>query len=161
MRVTVFVESHTMSRGRFGYKSAGHRSGLETNTAAWLKDKGIQFTYEEDKLLYLIPVSEHTYTPDFKLIKIDGSPMYIETKGYWDAEDRKKHFLLKDQYPDLDLRFVFQNPKGKIRKGSKTTYADVCEGKLRTQKQFIVPYAKSMKGELIPLAWLNEVMKIG
>ena len=51
----------------------------------------------------------------------------IETKGRWTTEDRKKHLLIKDQHPELDIRFVFQNPKGKIRKGSKTTYADYCD----------------------------------
>ena len=31
--------------------------------------------------------------------------------------------LIKQQYPDLDIRFVFLNAQNKIYRGSKTTYA--------------------------------------
>ena len=31
--------------------------------------------------------------------------------------------LIKKQYPELDIRFVFMNANNKIYKGSKTTYA--------------------------------------
>jgi len=48
----------------------------------------------------------------------------VETKGRFTLEDRKKHILVRRQHPDLDIRIVFQNPYTKIRKGSKTTYAD-------------------------------------
>jgi len=34
--------------------------------------------------------------------------------------------LIKEQNPKLDIRIVFQNENQKIRKGSKTTYADFC-----------------------------------
>lgn len=51
----------------------------------------------------------------------------IEAKGVLYSEDRQKHLLIKKQYPDLDIRFVFQNPKNKLYKGSKTTYADWAE----------------------------------
>ena len=32
--------------------------------------------------------------------------------------------LVKEQNPELDIRFVFMNARNKIYKGSKTTYAD-------------------------------------
>ena len=35
----------------------------------------------------------------------------------------KKHLLIKQQKPDLDIRFVFQNPNAKLTKKSKTTYS--------------------------------------
>jgi hypothetical protein len=50
----------------------------------------------------------------------------IESKGRWTAEDRKKHLLVKQQHPELDIRIIFQSAKNKISKGSKTTYADFC-----------------------------------
>ena len=59
-------------------------------------------------------------------------------------EDRKKHLLIKKQHPDLDIRIVFQSAKGKIRKGSKTTYADFCD------KHGIVWAEKE-----IPKSWLK------
>ena len=52
---------------------------------------------------------------------------------------------LKKQHPELDIRFVFMNPKGKIRKGSKTTYADFCD------KNDIIWADKT-----IPTSWYNE-----
>jgi hypothetical protein len=43
------------------------------------------------------------------------------------AADRKKHLLVKEQNPNMDIRFVFSNSKNKITKKSKTTYGDWCE----------------------------------
>jgi hypothetical protein len=68
------------------------------------------------------PATQHIYTPDFRL----PNGIFIETKGRFVLEDRKKHLLIKQQSPELDIRFVFQNAKNKLRKGSKTTYADWC-----------------------------------
>lgn len=56
---------------------------------------------------------------------IDGS-IIIETKGRFVTADRQKHLLIKEQHPNLDIRFLFQNSKARISKSSKTTYADWC-----------------------------------
>ena len=69
---------------------------------------------------YEKPATQHKYTPDFVL----PNGIIIEAKGIFEREDRQKHLLIKMQYPDLDIRFVFQNHKLKLYKGSKTTYAD-------------------------------------
>ena len=53
--------------------------------------------------------------------------LFRSTKGRFVLEDRKKHLLVKQQHPELDIRFVFSNSKNKINKKSKTTYADWCE----------------------------------
>ena len=84
----------------------------------------------------MIPASNHTYTPDFQL----PNGIIIETKGRFVASDRKKHLLVKKQHPELDIRFIFQNAKGRINKGSKTTYADWCvkNGFLYADKE--IPY---------------------
>jgi hypothetical protein len=100
----------------------GFRSGLEEQLHALLQEKGVDGEYEQHKINYTIPESKHTYTPDFRL----PNGIYVETKGRFVTEDRKKHLLIKQQHPHLDIRFVFQNSKNKIRKGSKTTYADWC-----------------------------------
>ena len=52
--------------------------------------------------------------------------LVIETKGRFVTADRQKHILIKEQHPDLDIRFLFQNSKARISKSSKTTYADWC-----------------------------------
>jgi hypothetical protein len=102
---------------------AGYRSGLEDVIAEQLKEAGIKFEYEAVKIKYEKPVSKHTYTPDFVL----SSGIIIETKGRLLLADRKKHLLIKQQHPSLDIRFCFQNAKNKISAGSPTTYADWAE----------------------------------
>ena len=76
--------------------------------------------YEKYTITYTKPETNHSYTPDFVL----SNGIVIEAKGLFEREDRQKHLLIKEQYPNLDLRFVFQNPKLKLYKGSKTTYGD-------------------------------------
>ncbi len=107
---------------RLTAEARGFRSGLEMVIDESLKQKGINGEYEQHKIQYTVPISYHEYTPDFRL----PNGIFVETKGRFVTEDRKKHALIKQQHPDLDIRFVFQNSKSKIRKGSKTTYADWC-----------------------------------
>lgn len=124
------------------YKAAlkyGYRSGLEERVAKQFSDLGLEAHYEVDKIPYQKPMS--TYTPDFKLPCGD----YVETKGRFMGADRTKHLLIKKQQPDVTIRFVFTNPKAKLSKTSKTTYAGWCK-----RHGFI--YAK---GE-IPKAWFYE-----
>lgn len=121
--------------------AAGYRSGLEEDIGNQLKELGIAAEYEPFKIPYVVPVTSRTYTPDYIL----PNGIVIESKGRFTLEDRKKHILIKDQMPSLDLRFVFTNPKGKIRKGAKTTYADWCE-------KHGFKYAKRE----IPSEWLRE-----
>ena len=79
--------------------------------------------YEKFTLPYTIPATQHKYTPDFIL----PNGIIVEAKGIFDVADRQKHILVKKQYPDLEIRFVFSNPKTKLYKGSKTTYGMWCE----------------------------------
>lgn len=99
------------------------KGGLERDTAIALKQQGIEFEYETRRIKYLIPATETTYTPDFIL----PNGIIIETKGQFDSKDRKKHLLVKEQHPDLDIRFVFWRANDPIYKGSKTTNAMWCE----------------------------------
>lgn len=93
---------------------------------------------------YEKPATQHKYTPDFVL----PNGIIIEAKGLFEREDRQKHLLIKMQYPDLDIRFVFQTPNLKLYKGSKTTYADWAEknGFKYSTRQ-------------IPDAWFREAKK--
>ena len=116
-----------------GTKSPKYRSKLEERFAEQLVRAKVGFEYEapDKRIEYKIPSSCHQYTPDFIIQKACGSRIYIEVKGIWDYDDRYKHYLIRKQHPGLDIRFVFQRAKNNIRKGSNTTYADVCEGKGR------------------------------
>lgn len=119
----------------------GFRSGLEDKVAAQLKAQGIDPRYEEEKIKYSVPARPATYTPDFRL----PNGIFIETKGRFVSDDRKKHKLIKEQHPHLDIRFVFSNAKAVIRKGSKTTYADWCE-----------KYGFKYATKFIPQEWIDE-----
>ena len=115
------------TRGRnLGASSAGlkygYRSGLEEKVAAQLDGLSISYQYEMVKLKYVVNETR-TYTPDFLL----PNGIIIESKGRFVAADRKKHLLVKQQHPDLDIRFVFTNSRAKISKRSNTSYGDWCE----------------------------------
>ena len=96
------------------------RSGLEKQVAKLLEGLGISYQYESEKLGYTV---EHNYTPDFVL----PNYVYLEAKGYWSPEDRRKIKNVLKANPEIDLRMVFQSPYNKINKKSKTTYAAWCE----------------------------------
>jgi len=96
----------------------GYRSGLEERIAQELLERGIEFEYEQMKIDYLRPAKKARYTPDFVL----PNGIIIETKGRFLTADRQKMLLVKDQHPDLDIRFIFSNANQKISKQSKTTY---------------------------------------
>lgn len=104
----------------------GYRSGLEEKISVQLTELNVDFSYESEKIHYVQPAKKRSYKPDFIKSKSDGSKLYIETKGRLTAADRKKHEWVKDQNPNLDIRFVFTNSNTKIAKNSKTTYADWC-----------------------------------
>jgi len=112
-----------ISKARSNAIKHGYRSGFEHKVADQLKESKTKFEYETTVIDYVKPETLHKYTVDFTL----PNGILVETKGRWVLEDRKKHLLIKKQHPELDIRIVFQNPNGKIRKGSKTTYADFCD----------------------------------
>ena len=124
----------------------GVRSGLEDVICQELSEKGVPYKYEELTLEYIQPEKKRKYTPDIVLEKTDGSEIIIEIKGRWVTADRQKISMIKDQYPDMDLRMVFSNSRSKISKKSKTTYGDYCD-------KLGIPYAD----KTIPEEWLKEL----
>lgn len=124
-------------------RTSKYRSNFEDVVIKKLSKKAkrmnINWEYEPIKIEYTIP---SIYVPDI----VFSNGMIVEIKGLFTASDRRKHLLIREQHPELDIRFVFQNPKNKIRKKSNTTYADWCD-----RHGF-----KWAKGE-IPLHWLKEI----
>ena len=119
---------------------AGYRSGLEQDTAKFLKKRRIGFTYEEMKIKWIDPKIK-TYTPDFVL----DNGIIIETKGRFISPDRAKHLAVRNQHPELDIRFVFTNSKAKLSKGAKSSYADWC-----------IKHGFRYYDRIIPEDWLKE-----
>lgn len=116
------------------------RSGLEKRTADFLNKRKVKFRYEEVKLKWQ-DLRMRTYTPDFVL----SNGIIIETKGRFISSDRTKHLFVKAQHPELDIRFVFSNPRAKLYKGAKSSYGDWCD-------KHGFQYAR----ETIPVEWLKE-----
>ena len=123
----------------------GWRSGLEENLAAFLRSQGVSFEYEMHRLAYLVPARTAKYTPDFYITTKSGKVIIVETKGRFLTADRQKMILVKQQYPDLDIRFVFSNENQRISKQSPTTYGKWCE-------KHGFPFAS----KVVPKEWLNE-----
>lgn len=136
-----------MAKKKYGVRyhavKNGFRSGLEETISNQLTEKQVDFQYESkaNTIKYIKPATNHTYLPDFKL----PNGIIVETKGRFLLADRKKHLLIKEQHPELDVRFVFSNSAGKISKGSKTTYADWC-----------IKNGFKYADKEIPQSWLDE-----
>ncbi len=96
-----------------------YKNKLERGLGCLLAAAGVPFAYEPDRIYYTKP---HYYVPDFKV-----GDFYLETKGRFLPSDRTKHLLLQEQHPELDIRFVFQQPTHRISKVSRTTYAAWCD----------------------------------
>ena len=131
-------------RGGYSKRTTPYRSGFEDKVTTVLKNASVPFEYEKYKIEYSIPSTEHTYTPDIVL----SNNIIIEIKGLFETADRQKHVLIKQQHPNLDIRFLFQNANNAIYKGSKTTYATWCE-----------KYGFKYANKELPLSWLKEPKK--
>ena len=118
----------------------GYRSGLELKVSDYLKELKIKFLYEAVKIEWE-DLAYRTYTPDFVL----SNGIIIETKGQFIAADRRKHLAIKKQHPKLDIRFVFENSKRKLRKGAKSTYGEWC-----------IKHGFRYYDRIIPEDWLKE-----
>lgn len=119
----------------------GYRSGLEKINQDFLKSCGVPYGYESRRVPFVEPAKNRNYTPDFFL----KNGVIVETKGRFLSSDRKKHLLIKEQHPDLEIRFVFSRASSPIYKGSKTT-----NGKWAKKHGF------RWAEKLIPEAWMKE-----
>lgn len=121
--------------------SRSYRSGLELREAEHIKASGHRVRFEQFRIPYTVPQQERHYTPDFGL----DNWIIVETKGIFDVHDRAKHLLIQNEWPELDIRFVFSNPNAKLYKGSPTSYADWCEA-----------HGFKYASKTIPEAWFKE-----
>lgn len=114
------------------------RSKFEEELYNNVISEGLEVEFEPFKLSYLM---KGNYLPDFVL----PNGIIVEAKGYFDSRSRAKMIAVKKHNPNLDIRFVFMNSRNKLRKGSKTTYAEWCE-------KYGFKYSEST----IPLKWFKE-----
>ena len=97
------------------------RSDFELTVARKLAENGRDFEYETQKIPFQPKIKN--YTPDFWFPEYG---FFVEAKGKFDTADRSKHLLIKTK-PDVDIRFVFQRARNKIRKNSSTSYGMWCD----------------------------------
>lgn len=109
------------------------RSGLEREHYEQLKDSGIGFEYEPEKIEYRKRVvkgicpkcgcsdvyQRKNYIPDWVL----ENGIRIESKGRLTPQDRAKLMAVKQQYKDLDLRIVF-GANNKLNKAKAKRYME-------------------------------------
>ena len=102
----------------------GFSSGFEHEEEKRLQSVGISDTRYEAVTITWLDMQVRTYRPDFVL----PNNIIIETKGRLLVSDRRKHLRIKEQHPDLDIRFVFykKNSTLPIYTGSKTSYGQWC-----------------------------------
>lgn len=120
-----------------------YRSWLEADVAHALRKRKVKFEYEPHKITYVEPATVRQYTPDLILGK---DQMYIEIKGRFTAQDRKKMSLIIEQHPELDIRMLLAKDNT-ISKNSKTRYSTWCAK--RGIKYHI--------GQEVPDDWLSEL----
>jgi hypothetical protein len=125
-----------MSKRRFNsqgvkYYGKTYRSKLEVSVVKQLLKKRkelstFDFKYECETIPYVQPEKQRTYLPDFKIVRKDGSVLYIEVKGVLDLDTQMKMRLVKLCNPTINIAFLFQKDN-LIRKGGKMRYSDWCE----------------------------------
>jgi hypothetical protein len=132
----------TRGRSTRARRTGVFRSGFEANLFEQLRAAGYQLDaiYERHAVPYTIPASNHVYIPDFVLM----NGIVIEAKGRLLLADRKKMLFVRDQHPDLDIRFVITSAKTKPE-GLRITMAEWC---VKFDFQFAI--------KRIPQEWLNE-----
>ena len=96
------------------------RSKLELTFEKILQDNEVDYEYEVTKIPYTVPQSDHKYIVDWTI----RNGVLIETKGWLEnLTERRKYQLIKEQHPEIDIRFVFANPQ-KACGGVKMTHEE-------------------------------------
>lgn len=79
------------------------KNKFERRIYAQIKRAKLLFAYESERIPYVL--SGH-YIPDF-IIDTPTGKLYIETKGYFRPEAKRKLVAVKRQHPELDIRILF------------------------------------------------------
>ena len=83
------------------------RNNFEKRIERSLKKNKIKFSYETEKISYVI--AGH-YIPDF-IITTPSGKIYLETKGHFRPEAKRKMAAVKRLHPELDIRILFYSKK--------------------------------------------------
>jgi len=92
---------------RIKYKKIKMRSTWEVAYAKWLDKQGIEWQYEPNAF----DLGKTTYTPDFYLPKTDE---WIEIKGYWRDDAKKKFEIFKKKYNSMNIKLLMKKDLEKL-----------------------------------------------
>lgn len=81
----------------------GLRNKFEKALNRQLKKAKVRFDYEVERIPYVLACH---YIPDF-IVHTKLGKIYIEAKGYFRPEAKRKMVAVKRQHPELDIRIVF------------------------------------------------------
>lgn len=113
------------------------RNKFERRIEDQLKLAKVEFTYETAKIPYVI---YGNYIPDFILRSKTGT-IYLETKGYFRPEAKRKMVAVKKMHPDLDIRIIFYSSSTRQNRQY-----------IRWANRNKFPYSF----DVIPEEWLND-----
>lgn len=131
------------------YKNTTYASHGEVWFAKSLNNLKIKWEYEPESFLWNPPAQK--YTPDFKIYRANGKPLYVEYKGYLRPMDKVKMVQMKKQRPDVDIRFVFQKAD-KPMAGSRPRK----DGTRLTHAEWAEKHGYLWAERFIPKEWLLE-----
>lgn len=83
------------------------RNKFELRVEKQLKKSKCKFTYETKKIPYVL--AGH-YIPDY-IIETPTGLVFVECKGYFRPEHKRKMAAVKKQHPELDIRLLFYSKK--------------------------------------------------
>lgn len=80
------------------------RNKFEARIDQQLRSSCVTYGYESEKIPYVIAGN---YNPDFVIKTKAGKKIYLETKGYFRPEHKRKMKAVKKMHPELDIRIIF------------------------------------------------------
>lgn len=108
-------------------RKSKRRSKFEYSVQAALDRRpDVVAEYEPRTLPYTLSLD---YTPDWQCVLIHkdgGESFYLEAKGKFDYEERRKALAVIKDNPGIDLRYLFMRDN-KLNKRSPTRYTDWCK----------------------------------
>lgn len=120
-RKKLSVEQSLKNRGGkckwFDYKGQKLQGTWELNIAKKLDEMNIDWykpKVHRDVWIYELDGQEKSYTPDLFLKKHD---IYLEIKGYWWGDDKRKMEAVKQQHPEKKIVIIEKNEYNRIMQG--------------------------------------------
>jgi hypothetical protein len=111
----VKVMNNQRVTAKFNGRKCYFRSKLEYCWALYLQfllehGKIKDWLYEPDLFIFEGEITAPIqYRPDFKVIELDGTEIYQETKGYHDGSTNKKLQRMQKHFPETTFELVLQH----------------------------------------------------